>query len=306
MGMGSVSIQNVAVIGFGLMGAQIAQLFAQNGLSVTATDTRSEVFQTGLRLIKEGRHGLSAAVARQKLTEEDAKKAYERIKTVGSLKEACADADFVVEAIYEDLDLKKNSFRELDRVCKETAILTSNTSTLSITEIASITARPERVAGMHFFNPPQVMPLIEVVRGLLTSDATIETVKALAKRLGKTPIVAKDSPGFATSRLGVALFLEASRMLEEGVASVRDIDLGMRLGYGHPMGPFELVDLVGLDTRMAVIESLYLSTRDPKWKPPLLLKQLVASGYTGDPKLKANSKGGYYEFFGLERPSTQR
>lgn len=301
--MSGVIIQKVAVIGFGLMGAQISQLLAQKGLSVTATDSRSEALQAGLRIIKEGKYGLDQLVSRKKLSEEDAKKAYERIKTVGSIKEACTDADFVIEAVYESLDLKKEIFKELDKVCKETAILTSNTSTLSITEIASVTARPDRVAGMHFFIPPQVMRLIEIIRGLLTSNAIIETVKALAEQLGKTPIVAKDSPGFATSRLGITLFLEASRMLEESVASIRDIDLGMKLGYGYPMGPFELADLVGLDTRISIIESLYQSTKDPKWKTPILLKQLVASGYIGDPKIKANSKGGYYEFFRLERPN---
>lgn len=171
------------------------------------------------------------------------------------------------------------------------------TSTLSITEIASTTDRPEKVVGMHFFNPVQLMKPIEIIRGMLTSNDTLENVKSLTLRLDKIPIVVKDSPGFASTRLGLALFVEASRMLEEGVASVKDIDTGAKLFYGHKAGPFGTCDLVGLDARLNNLNALYQATGDPKWSPPLLLKQLVASGCLGK---KPGGKGGYYAYFGLE------
>ncbi|MFQ5710849.1 MAG: 3-hydroxyacyl-CoA dehydrogenase family protein [Candidatus Geothermarchaeales archaeon] len=303
--MRAEDVEKVAVIGFGLMGRQITQLCAQIGFSVVARDVSDEIMRVGLDVIQKGRFGLNRAVERGKITKEDAEKAISRIKTTKSMAEACRDADFVIEAVYEDLGLKKSVFRELDELCGEDVVLATNTSTLSITEIASATNRPAKVVGMHFLNPAQIMRLVEIVQGLLTSDETTELTRDLVLKLGKTPIIVRDSPGFATSRLGIALYLEASKMLEEGVASIRDIDIGMTLGYRHPMGPFELADLVGLDARLRNLEALYASTGDPKWRPPKILRQLVASGYLGNPKIKPGSKGGYYEYFKLIRPSEE-
>jgi len=214
------------------------------------------------------------------------------------MEEVVKEADVIIEAIPERLDAKKELFKQFDKVCKEEAIFATNTSTLSITEIASATERPENVIGMHFFNPVPLMKIVEIVKGLLTSEETIENTRKLVLKLGKEPTIAKDSPGFASSRLGVALFLEASRMLEEGVASAEDIDKAMRLGYAHRMGPFETCDLVGLDARLNNINALYEATRDPAWKPPQLLKQLVSAGYLGK---KPGSKGGYYTYLGFEK-----
>jgi 3-hydroxybutyryl-CoA dehydrogenase len=214
------------------------------------------------------------------------------------VEEMAKNADFLIEAIPEKLDIKKELFKRLDKICREETIFATNTSTLSITELASVTGRPEKFIGMHFFNPVPLMNIVEIVKGLLTSDETTEITRKLVLKLGKEPTIVKDSPGFASSRLGVALFLEASRMLEEGVASAEDIDKSMRLGYGHRMGPFETCDLVGLDARLNNINAIYEATRDPAWKPPQLLKQLVSAGYLGK---KPGSKGGYYTYFGFEK-----
>ncbi len=292
----------VVIVGFGLMGRQIGQLFAQKGFEVIGVDRTDEILGTALNEIMEGRFGLKRAVKRGKLTEEEAKESFERISTTTNLKGACGKASFVIESVYEDLALKKDVFKKIDSYCRGDVILATNTSTLSITEIATATNRPDKVIGMHFFNPPQVMRLVEVIRGLLTSNETINFTKDLARKLGKHPIVVKDYPGFATSRLGIKLFLEACEMLQEGVANIQDIDTCMRLGYGHPMGPFELADLIGLDTRLKIIEALRAQTGDPAWKTPVILKQLVASGYIGDPKLKPGSKGGFYEYYNLKKP----
>jgi len=232
------------------------------------------------------------------LSQEQAEETLSRITTTTVIEEAAKTADFVIEAIPEKLELKKEFFKQLDGVCKEEAILATNTSTLSITEIASVTKRPEKVVGMHFFNPVVLMRLVEIVKGLLSSDETIEITRKLVLKMGKEPIIVDDSPGFASSRLGLAQYLEASRMLEEGVASIEDIDKGMRLGYGHRMGPFETCDLVGLDARLNNLNAMYEATRDPLWRPPQLLKRLVMSGYLGR---KSGSKGGYYTYFGLEK-----
>jgi 3-hydroxybutyryl-CoA dehydrogenase len=292
-----MEIKKIGVIGAGTMGHGIAQVCAQAGFQVSLQDIRDEFVKGGLKRIKQFIQG---SVERQKMSEEEAGAVLARIRVTTSLDEAAGDADLIIEAVIEDLKLKKELFQQLASICKKETILTSNTSTLSITEIASATDRPEKVAGMHFFNPPQLMKPVEIIRGMLTSDETLEYVKSLTSRLGKVAIVVKDSPGFASTRLGVALFLEASRMLEEGVASVMDIDMGAKLFYGHRMGPFETCDLVGLDARLNNLNALYQATGDRKWAPPLLLKQLVASGYFGK---KPGSKGGYYTYFGFPTTS---
>ena len=290
-----MEIKKICVLGAGTMGHGIAQICAQSGFKVSLQDIKEEFVQGGLERIKRF---LQGSIERKKMNKEEADAVLSRIRVTTNLEEAVKDADLIIEAITEDMEQKKGLFKEVARVCKKGAILTSNTSTLSITEIASATDRPEKVAGMHFFNPVQLMKPVEIIKGMLTSDETLELVKSLTLRLDKTPIVVKDSPGFASTRLGAALFLEASKMLEEGIASVKDIDVGAKLFYGHKMGPFETCDLVGLDARLNNLNALYQATGDPKWAPPLLLKQLVAAGYVGK---KPGSKGGYYAYFGLEK-----
>jgi 3-hydroxybutyryl-CoA dehydrogenase len=290
-----MAINDAAVVGAGTMGHGIAQICAQAGLNVRLYDQKDEFVQTGLKRIN---NFLKKSIERQKMTENEAAEVLSRIKGTVNLDEAVQSADLIVEAIPEDIRLKKEFFKGLCGKCKESAIWASNTSTLSITEIASITDRPDKFIGLHFFNPVQLMKPIEIIRGILTADETVEAVKALTLQLQKTPILVKDSPGFASTRLGVSLFLEASKMLEEGIASIKDIDTGAKLFYGHKMGPFETCDLVGLDARLNNLKSLLESTGNPKWAPPLLLKQLVASSYLGD---KPGSKGGYYAYFGLTK-----
>ncbi len=290
------NVKQVAVIGAGLMGSGIAELLARGGgYQVVMSDTTDELVQRGL---KNQRSGLQRFfVDKEKMTADEMEAILGRIKGTTKVAEAAGQADLVIEAVFESMDLKKSVFKELDKAAPAHAILCSNTSTLSITEIASATERPDKVVGMHFFNPAGVMPAVEVVRGVLTSDDTLELVQGLVANLGNTAVVVKDSPGFASSRLGMALFVEASKMVEEGVASVKDIDTGAKLFYAHRMGPFETCDLVGLDARLNNLNSLHQATGDPKWAPPLLLKQLVAAGYLGK---KAGSKGGYYAYLGIE------
>jgi 3-hydroxybutyryl-CoA dehydrogenase len=288
-----MNITKVAVLGAGTMGHGIAQVYAQSGFQVTLYDMNEDLVQSGINRIKQF---LNESVERQKMTLKEADDSLGRIKTTANLKEAVKEVELVIEAVPEDMLLKKRLFQEIANTCKKETILTSNTSTLSITEIASASDRPERVAGMHFFNPVQLMKPVEIIKGVLTSDETIEVIKSVTLKLNKTPLIVKDTPGFVSTRLGVALYLEASKMLAEGVASVKDIDMTTKLGYGHRMGPFETCDLVGLDARLNNLNALYQTTGDPKWVPPLLLKQLVAAGYLGK---KSGSKGGYYSYFKL-------
>jgi len=263
------------------MGSGIAQVFAQAGFSVVAVDVSEEVLRRGLENIWSGPFGLKKAVERGRLTEEQAREAFSRIKTTTSLPEAVKDADLVIEAVFEDLEVKRKVFTEVDSHAPPHAILASNTSTLSITALAAVTRRPERVVGMHFFNPPPVMKLVEVVRGFLTSDETVETVKSLAEKLGKVPVVSRDAPGFIANRVGVASILEAIRLYEQGVASARDIDTAMKLGYNWPMGPLELADFIGLDVLLGIAEILYKEIGSSAYHPPPLLRRLVAAGYLG-------------------------
>lgn len=287
-------VRTIAVLGAGTMGHGIAQVCAQNGFQVKLEDIKEEFVQGGIERI---RRFLQGSIEREKMTKEEADVVLSRIKGAVDLSEAVKDVELVIEAIVENMEMKKELFRRVDEISKREAVLASNTSILSITEMASVTSRPEKVVGMHFANPAQLMKPIEIIKGVSTSDDTVELIKSLTLRFGKTPIVVKDSPGFASSRLGLALFLEASKMLEEGVASVKDIDMGAELFYGHRMGPFETGDLVGLDARLNNLNAMYQATGDPKWRAPLLLKQLVISGYLGK---KPGSKGGYYTYFGLE------
>jgi 3-hydroxyacyl-CoA dehydrogenase len=228
-----------------------------------------------------------------------------RISPAGTIEDAICDAGLVIEAAIEDLGAKRKIFREvtLKSNFNEDAIVASNTSTLSISSICEpfpLEIR-RRFLGMHFFNPPQIMKLVEIVRTKETDEKVISRLQALSRSLGKTPIVVLDVPGFVANRIGISVFAEASSLLERGVSSVKDIDTAMRLGYGYPMGPFELADLVGLDSRLRNMQALYGATGDERFKPPSMLELLVKQGYLGDPKTKKGSRGGYYEYYGLER-----
>lgn len=276
-----MSISRIAVVGFGTMGTGIAQVFAQSGFEVVAVDVSEEILRRGLETIASGPFGLKKLVERGRITEEQMREILSRIKTTTNLAEAVNSADLVIEAVFEDLEVKRRVFREVDTYAPSHAVLASNTSTLSITALAAATSRPDKVVGMHFFNPPQVMKLVEIVRGLQTSDETVELVRGLAERLGKVPVICKDVPGFIANRVGIIAILEAIRLYEQGVASAKDIDTAMKLGYNWPMGPLELADFIGLDVLLSIAEVLHRETGSPAYHPPTILRRLVAAGYLG-------------------------
>lgn len=270
-------IRQIAVIGTGTMGRGIAYLAAVAGYETVVHDADPSALDAAKASIEST---LAKGVERGKVTAEHAKAASARVHLSPDLEPAVHGADLVVEAVPEDVDLKKNLFAQADLFCGEETILATNTSSISISDLAQAVERRDRFVGLHFFNPPHVMKLIEIVRGERTSDETVAEARAVAEKMGKTPIVVRDAPGFATSRLGVAIGLEAIRMLEEGVASAADIDRAMELGYNHPMGPLRLTDLVGLDVRLGIAEYLS-STLGPRFEPPALLRDLVAAGKLG-------------------------
>jgi len=290
----------IGIVGFGVMGSQIAQFFAQHGYEVVAVDSRKEALERGMESIVSGRFGIKKLVEKGKMSESEAEKVISRIKTSMSYSDL-KECDLIIEAVYEDLDLKLKVFKELSSLCD--AVIASNTSSISITKLSSALKDPKRFLGMHFFNPAQIQRLVELVEGLLTDKNLVLEIREWLSKLGKVPIVVKDSPGFATTRLGLILGKEAMLMLQEGIATPQDIDIAMMLGYGHAMGPIETGDLVGLDTRLRIYEAMFQMTKDPKWAPPRLLVQLVDSGYLGDPSVKPGSKGGVYEYYGQERAS---
>jgi 3-hydroxybutyryl-CoA dehydrogenase len=284
-----------------MMGRQIAQVFAQHGHEVEATDEDQQALKTGIDEIANGPHGVHASVSKGKLTPEQASKALANIKTTPKLDDACRNSNLVIEAAFEDLQLKQNLFQKIESVAPATAIMASNTSTLSLDKISQKISKKDRTVGMHFFNPAQLTKLVEIIRGSTTSHETIEKASRIVREIGKTPILAQDEPGFIANRLGLTLYMEASKLLEDNIASLQDIDMCMRLGYNHPMGPFELADFVGLDTRLRNLESLHKSTNDTKWIPPKLLRELVQQGYLGDSTRKKTSRGGYYEYLQIKR-----
>ena len=283
------------------MGRQIAQVFAQHGHDIEATDEDQQALKTGINEIADGPYGVHAAVSKGKLTPEQANRALASIRTSPKLDDACRNSDLVIEAAFEDLDLKQNLFQRIESTAPSTAIIASNTSTLSLDQITQKISRKDRTIGMHFFNPAQLTKLVEIIRGKSTSPETVEKVSQIVREIGKTPILALDEPGFIANRLGLTLYMEASKLLEDGVANLSDIDTCMRLGYNHPMGPFELADFIGLDTRLRNLESLYKSTNESRWIPPKLLREMVQQGYLGDPARKKASKGGYYEYLKIKR-----
>ena len=273
-----MTIRRIAVIGAGTMGHGIAYVAAAAGFDVRLTDADAPTLRNGARRIHDA---FDKAIERGKATAETREAALRHLSTTGSLAEAASGADLVIEAVPERLDLKQRIFAELEGIVGRDTVLGSNTSSLSITRIAERLANPERVVGLHFFNPVPVMKLLEIVRGDRTSDPVVEAARTLASALGKTPIVVRDTPGFATSRLGVVLGLEAIRMLEQGVASPEDIDRAMELGYNHPMGPLRLTDVVGLDVRLAIAEHLHATLGDDTYAPPALLRRMVSEGKLG-------------------------
>ena len=284
-----------------MMGRQIAQVFAQHGHEVEATDEDLQALKAGLNEIADGPYGLHAAVSKGKLTPEQANRALASIKTSPTLDNVCKDSNLVIEAAFEDLLLKQNLFQRIESTAPSTAIIASNTSTLSLDKITQKISRKDRTIGMHFFNPAQLTKLVEIIRGKSTSPETVKKASEIVRELSKTPILAQDEPGFIANRLGLTLYIEASKLLEDGIASLSDIDTCMRLGYNHPMGPFELADFVGLDTRLRNLESLYKSTNESRWIPPKLLREMVQQGYLGNPARKKASNGGYYEYLKIKR-----
>jgi 3-hydroxybutyryl-CoA dehydrogenase len=278
----------VAVIGAGTMGAGIAQAAATAGWPTTLTDTRAEALSGALESI---RRTLDGAVHRGKLDAPGRDAILARLRTAPGIRAACEGADLVIEAVVEELDAKRDVFSQANDWAEPLALLATNTSSISIADIAADLPRPERVVGLHFFNPVHVMKLVEVVLHDASDDAARSDALAVVRAMGKEPIVVRDSPGFASSRLGLALGLEAMRMLEEGVASAADIDRAMELGYNHPMGPLKLTDLVGLDVRLRIADYLQQALGTERFAAPAILRRLVAEG-----KLGKKSGHGFYDW----------
>ncbi len=284
-----MGIERMAVVGAGQMGSGIAQVAAQAGVEVVVADASPE-------LAKRSVEKLAGTLA--KLVEKGKLAAAERDAVLGRIRPAraiddCAGADLAIEAIVENEDAKKDVFRRLDALLRPEAILASNTSSISITALAAATGRPDRFVGMHFMNPPPVMQLIEIIRGLQTSDATYGAVVALAKRFGKTTVTSKDSPGFLVNRILIPLLNEACFALQEGLASPEDIDTAVKLGLNHPMGPLTLADFVGLDTCLYIAEVLHRELGEDKYRPAPLLRRYVAAGWFG-----RKSGRGFYRYEG--------
>jgi 3-hydroxybutyryl-CoA dehydrogenase len=283
----SVTVQRVGVVGAGQMGLGIAQVAAQAGIDVKIVDAAPDFAQMGIGKLKKT---LDRLVERGKLEAGARDQTVARLRAVNEHRDL-ADCDVVIEAAPEKEDLKVQIFKSLGSVCRDDAILASNTSSISITKLGTASARPDRVIGMHFMNPVPLMKLVEIVRGLPTSDATAATVTDLAKRLGKTVVGARDIPGFIVNRMLIPLLNEACYGLYEGLGTAADIDTGVKLGLNHPMGPLELSDLIGLDTCLAIAEVLHRELGDDKYRPCPLLRQYVAAGWLGRKTLR-----GFYEY----------
>ena len=271
-------IRRVGVLGAGLMGSGIAEVCAKAGFDVVVREVDETALAAGRRRIE---NSLSKAIERGKLGAATGAEILSRLTFSSSLEEVASSSDLVLEAIVENLGAQREVYRALDALCPPGPIFCSNTSSLTITELAAATARPDRVAGLHFFNPVPVLRLVEVVRGLLTSDATVAAATSFVRALGKEPIACGDNSGFVVNRLLVPYLLDAIRAHEQGVGSLEDIDTGMKLGCAHPMGPFELLDTVGLDTVHAIAEIMFAEYREARFAPPALLKRLVLAGRFG-------------------------
>ncbi|HHT02186.1 MAG TPA: 3-hydroxybutyryl-CoA dehydrogenase [Firmicutes bacterium] len=282
-----MEFEKILVVGAGQMGSGIAQVAAQAGIEVVMQDIDQKFVDRGLQVITKN---LQRNVDKGKMAADEMAAVLGRIQGTTDLQDG-ADAQLVIEAIVENLDVKLQVFSKLEEICGPDTIFASNTSSLPITELAAGTKRPDKFIGMHFFNPPQVMQLIEVIRAIQTSPETFQAVEALAKRMGKTPVAVNDCPGFVVNRLVVPLINEAAFLLYEGIASAEDIDTCAKLGLNHPMGPLTLADFIGLDTIVYVLDVLYQGYGDPKYRCCPLLRKMVKAGYTG-----RKSGRGFYDY----------
>lgn len=282
-----MGINNVGVIGCGVMGGGIAQVCAQSGHEVTVLEINNELLNKGINAIKSA---LSKSMSKGQLSQEDCEAVIGRIKGTTEARDF-GHCDLVIEASSENMDLKKRLFAEMDRVCPEHTVLATNTSCLSVIEIAMATSRPEKVIGLHFMNPAPVMKLLEVVRTVATSDATMEISRCFGESLDKNIIVVQDTPGFVVNRLLIPFIIHAISLFEAGLATKEDIDIGVSLGLGHPMGPLRLADLIGLDIVLQITEYIYEELKDPRYIKPMLLKKMISAGWLG-----RKTGRGFYEY----------
>ena len=282
-----MEIKRIGVVGCGLMGSGISQVCAQSGYQVVVSEINDELLNKGLASISLF---LTRNVKKGRVSQAEKDATLARIKGTTNIKDF-GDCDLIIEAAIENMDVKKKIFAELDRICSKDAILATNTSCLSIIDMATVTTRPEKVLGMHFFNPVPRMKLLEIVKTIATSDETLEIAKEFGKSIGKTTIVAPDTPGFIVNRLLLPFMLGAFRMLETGGATKEDIDTGVRLGLGHPMGSLALADLIGMDTILFIANAICEELKDPLYVPPIILKKMVAAGWLG----RKTGKG-FYEY----------
>ncbi len=281
-------MKNIVVIGAGTMGNGIAHTFAQNGFKVSLVDVSQEALDRGIHTITKN---LDRIVSKGNLTEEQKGETLQRITSFTDLKECAATADLIVEAATENLELKLKIFRQMDELAPESCILATNTSSISITKIASVTGRPEKVIGMHFMNPVPIMKLIEIIKGYSTSQKTFTAIFDLSKELGKVPVEANDYPGFVANRILMPMINEAIETLYNEVAGVEEIDTVMKLGMAHPMGPLQLADFIGLDVCLAILNVMYDGFKNPKYAPNPLLVNMVTAG-----KLGVKSGEGFYDY----------
>jgi 3-hydroxybutyryl-CoA dehydrogenase len=286
-----MGIKKVGVVGCGLMGSGIAQVCAQSGYQVVVSEINDALLNKGLASIDRF---LTKSVEKEKISQQDKDSVLSRIKGTTNTQDF-SDCDLVIEAIIEDMDLKKKVFAELDKICPRHAVLATNTSVLSVIDIATATARPEKVLGLHFFNPAPIMELVEVIKTIATSEDTLGIGIEFVKSLGKTPIVAQDTPGFVVNRLLAPFIMNAIRMLEDGVATREDIDAGVKLGLNHPIGPLQLADFIGLDTVYFGAIDMYDKFKEPQYAPPVLLRKMVAAGWLG----RKTGKG----FYDYDKPA---
>lgn len=281
-------MKNIAVIGAGTMGNGIAHTFAQTGFQVHLIDISDKALEKGLQTITKN---LDRMVAKERITEEDKTATLNNISTFTEIAKGTANVDLVVEAATENVNLKLNIFKELDDVCASNTILATNTSSISITQIAAVTARPEKVIGMHFMNPVPIMKLVEIIRGYNTSDEVTITIMKLSEKLGKVPVEVNDYPGFVANRILMPMLNESIETLYNGVAGVKEIDTVMKLGMAHPMGPLQLADFIGLDVCLSILNVMYEGFKNPKYAPCPLLINMVRAG-----KLGVKSGEGFYDY----------